>query len=44
MPERTGKQIRDRFLNSLDGNLNKNQFSKEEDLKIISLYKIYGNC
>ena len=44
MPERTGKQIRDRFLNSLDENLNKNQFSKEEDLKIISLYKIYGNC
>ena len=44
MPERTGKQIRDRFLNSLDENVNKNQFSKEEDLKIISLYKIYGNC
>ena len=44
MPVRNGKQIRDRFLNSLDGNLNKNQFSKEEDLKIISLYKIYGNC
>ena len=43
MPERTGKQIRDRYLNSLDENLNKNQFSKEEDLKIISFYKIYGN-
>ena len=43
MPERTGKQIRDHFLNSLDENLNKNQFSKEEDLKIISLFKIYGN-
>ena len=43
MPERTGKQIRDHYLNSLDENLNKNQFSKEEDLKIISLFKIYGN-
>ena len=32
------------FLNCWDKNLNKNQFSKEEDLTIISLYKILGNC
>ena len=43
MPHRTGKQIRDRFLNALDDNLNKEKFSKEEDEKIIKLYKSYGN-
>ena len=43
MPHRTGKQIRDRFLNALDDNLNKEKFSQEEDDKIIKLYKSYGN-
>ena len=43
MPHRTGKQIRDRFLNALDDNLNKEKFTQEEDEKIIKLYKSYGN-
>ena len=44
MHSRTGKQIRDRFLNSLDEKINKNKFSEKEDEKIIELYKTYGNC
>ena len=43
MPYRTGKQIRDRFLNALDKNLNKEKFSQEEDEKIIKWYYVYGN-
>ena len=43
MPYRTGKQIRDRFLNALDKNLNKEKFSEEEDEKIIKWYYVYGN-
>ena len=39
MPYRTGKQIRDRFLNVLDNNLNREKFTFEEDQKIIKLYK-----
>ena len=39
MPYRTGKQIRDRFLNVLDNNLNREKFIFEEDQKIIKLYK-----
>ena len=42
MPYRTGKQIRDRFLNVLDNNLNREKFTFEEDQKIIKLYKSYG--
>ena len=43
MRTRTGKQIRDRFLNSLDKGINKSKFTKDEDEEIIKLYKIYGN-
>ncbi len=43
MPWRTGKQIRDRYLNILDDRLNKNKFTKEEDDKIIELYEKFGN-
>lgn len=43
MPWRTGKQIRDRYLNILDNRLNKNKFSKDEDDKIIELYEKFGN-
>ena len=43
MPYRTGKQIRDRFLNSLDIRFKKGKFSKEEDKIILKYHKIYGN-
>ena len=43
MPWRTGKQIRDRYLNILDDRLNKNKFTKDEDDKIIELYEKFGN-
>jgi len=42
MQTRNGKQIRDRFLNYLDPNINKSRFSKEEDKKVIKYYKEYG--
>ena len=44
MRSRTGKQIRDRFLNSLDEKINKRKFTQKEDEEIIELYKKYGNC
>lgn len=43
MPQRTGKQIRDRFLNALDNKLKKEKFSFAENKKIIKWYKIFGN-
>ena len=43
MPQRTGKQIRDRFLNSLDTKFERGKFTEEEDQTIIKYYKIYGN-
>ena len=43
MPHRTGKQIRDRFLNSLDSKFERGKFTEEEDQAIIKYYKIYGN-
>ena len=43
MRHRTGKQIRDRFLNALDDNLKKDKFTKEEDRKVVKWYKVYGN-
>ena len=42
MKNRTGKQVRDRFLNSLAPGVNKNRFTIEEDMKILKYYKIYG--
>ena len=42
MPHRTGKQIRDRFLNNLDTQYKRGKFTKEEDNMILKYYKIYG--
>lgn len=42
MKNRTGKQIRDRFLNSLQPGVCKQKFTHEEDMKILKYYKIYG--
>ena len=41
MKTRTGKQIRDRFLNSLDERVIKRKFNNEEDEKIIKYFKLY---
>ena len=43
MSQRTGKQIRDRFLNSLDTRYKRGKFSEEEDKMILKYHKIYGN-
>ena len=37
MPQRTGKQIRDRFLNSLDTKFERGKFTEEEDQTIINV-------
>jgi hypothetical protein len=42
IPSRTGKQIRDRYLNTLDSNINRERFSPDEDKKILELYLQYG--
>ena len=42
IPSRTGKQIRDRYLNTLDININRDKFSNEEDEKLLQLYLQYG--
>jgi hypothetical protein len=39
---RTGKQIRDRYINVLASNINKNKFSVEEDNLLLNLYKKFG--
>lgn len=44
MPSRTGKQIRERFINSLDPSINRDKFSLEEDRNILRLYEKYGTC
>ena len=43
MPHRTGKQIRDRFINNLDTRYNNGKFNEEEDKMILKYHKIYGN-
>ena len=43
MPQRTGKQIRDRFINGLDERYKRGKFSEEEDKMILKYHKIYGN-
>ena len=42
MQGRTGKQIRERFLNNLDPEINNEKFSEEEDLLILKQYRIFG--
>ena len=43
MPHRTGKQIRDRFINCLDTRYKREKFSEEEDKMILKYHKKYGN-
>jgi Myb-like DNA-binding domain len=38
-PGKTGKQIRERFLNKLDPNLRVEAWTKEEDIVILDMYK-----
>lgn len=40
---KTGKQIRERFINKLDPSIKKEEWSQAEDLKIIELYTKYGS-
>ena len=40
---RTGKQVRERYKNQLDPNINPEPFKLEEDLLILNLFKVYGN-
>jgi len=42
MGSRNGKQIRDRFINILDPQINKGRFSEEEDALLINLYLSNG--
>ena len=42
MPSRSGKQIRDRYLNALDPRINKDKFTLDEDKKILELYTRLG--
>jgi hypothetical protein len=44
MPSRTGKQIRERFINSLDPSINRDKFTKDEDNLLLELYSQYGTC
>jgi hypothetical protein len=43
LPGRTGKQIRERWVNHLDPDLTHAAFSVEEDRRIIELHQTYGN-
>ena len=43
MKSRTGKQIRERFLNKHDEKLKKEKFEENEDNLIIKWQKVYGN-
>jgi len=44
MNNRSGKQIRDRFLNSLNPDLNKKKFTPKEDNLLIFLHNKYGSA
>ncbi|CAD8127435.1 unnamed protein product [Paramecium sonneborni] len=39
---RTGKQVRERYLNQLQGHINSEKWTEQEDKMIIKLYKKYG--
>ena len=39
---RTSKQIRERYYNKLDQNINRNKFTEEDDLKILNKWKEIG--
>lgn len=41
--QRTGKQVRERYINHLDPNINFEEFRPEEDQLICEYFKVYGN-
>lgn len=41
--DRTGKQVRERYLYTLNPDINKDEWTKEEDARLISLYDKIGN-
>ncbi|EKX40752.1 hypothetical protein GUITHDRAFT_75327 [Guillardia theta CCMP2712] len=43
LPNRTGKQIRERWHNQLDPNIMKGPWTEEEDMLIMEAQKIHGN-
>ena len=43
LPGRTGKQVRDRYLNSLKPSIKHDDWIPEEDSLLISLYRKFGN-
>ena len=43
MENRTGKQIRDRFLNNFEKSVKKGKFLAQEDKLIIKWHKVFGN-
>ncbi|RYY83296.1 hypothetical protein EON63_11550, partial [archaeon] len=43
LPERTGKQCRERFHNHLEQGIKKGDWTEEEDRVIITLQRIIGN-
>ena len=43
MSTRSGKQIRDRYLNMLDENVNSSKFTLDEDILLFDLQTKYGN-
>jgi myb proto-oncogene protein len=40
---KSGKQIRERFINKLDPNIRREEWTEEEDMKIIELYSQMGS-
>ena len=42
IPARTGKQVRERYLNKLDPKINKDRWKQEEDEKVIKCLYKYG--
>lgn len=42
MPERNRKQIRDRFNNTLDPNIKREEWTVQEDFKLLGLFKKFG--
>lgn len=42
LKNRTGKQVRDRYLNHLDNSVNHSKFSEKEDKQILELYLKHG--
>ena len=43
MSTRSGKQIRDRYMNKLDENVNSSKFTLDEDILLFDLHVKYGN-